>query len=157
MIPRALLLLSVALLAGCGGGSEEPDRPRTTPPAASGSAEAVVRAWAAELRRGDVEAATDRFAVPAIVTNFGPEERLETREQVRSFNATLPCGGRVVESERHYGYVIATFVLTERPGADCDGTGDRARTAFQVRDGKIVRWVRVPLEGETPAPPPDVV
>ena len=148
MIPRALLL-SLALLAGCGG-SEGEDPPRVAP-------EAVVRGWAADLRRGDVDAATDRFAVPAIVANGTPEMRLETRLQVRSFNAELPCGGRVTATTRHHGLVIATFVLTSRPGADCDGTGGIARTAFEVRDGKIVRWLRVPVDGEPPPRPGDVV
>ena len=148
MIPRALLL-STAVLAGCGGSGDE-DRPSPSP-------EAVVRGWAADLRRGDIEAATDRFAVPAIVANGTPEMRLETRVQVRSFNEELPCGGRVTATRRHHGFVIATFVLTSRPGARCDGTGGKARTAFEVRDGKIVRWIRVPIGGEAEPLPGDVV
>jgi hypothetical protein len=139
VIPRALLL-SLAFLAACGGTDEDDPAPV--------SPEAVVRGWAADLRRGDIDAATDRFAVPAIVANGAPEERLETRLQVRSFNEDLPCGGRVTATRRHHGLVIATFVLTSRPGARCDGTGGTARTAFEVRDGKIVRWLRVPSAGD---------
>jgi hypothetical protein len=144
----SLCLVAVAV-AGCGG-TDDPDPERR--PAAP-SPEAVVRGWADDMRRSDVDAATDRFAVPAIVANGTPEIRLETRKQVRFFNETLPCGGRVVRTRRHHGLVIATFELTERPGSRCDGTGSRAKTAFEVRDGKIVRWLRVPLEGEGSSPP----
>ena len=116
-----------------------------------------MRGWAADLRRGDVDAATARFAVPAIVANGTPEIRLETLRQIRFFNDTLPCGGRVTDTERHHGVIIATFVLTDRPGSKCDGAGNRAKAAFEVREGKIVRWLRVPLDGERPAPRGDVV
>lgn len=139
--------LLVAVVAGCGG--ENADEPSAPPP----SAEAVVRAWAAELRRGDVDAASARFAVPALVSNGTPIERLETRIQVRSFNASLPCGARVVRTRRREGLLVATFVLTERPGGDCGpGTGGTATTAFDVRGGKIVRWLRVPERGESESP-----
>jgi limonene-1,2-epoxide hydrolase len=143
---RALVLLAL-LAAGCGGG----DEPRS--PAQAPRAEAVVRAWADDLRRGDVEAASARFAVPALVSNGTPETRLATRDAVRSFNESLPCGARVTRTQRHHGLVIATFTLTERPGGDCgSGVGGTARTAFEVRDGRIVRWLRVPTGGDVPTP-----
>ena len=152
----AIFLVLSAFAAGCGGGSGEDARPaqRPAPPApAPASAEAVVRGWAADLRRGDVDAAAARFAVPALVSNGSPVERLETRLQVRSFNDSLPCGARVVRTRRHAGFVIATFVLTERRGGDCGGgAGGTATTAFEVRDGRIVRWIRVPERGEPAAP-----
>lgn len=148
---RVLALPLLAVVAtGCGGGDESP-RSQGPPPAPA--AEAVVRGWAADLRRGDVDAASARFAVPALVANGGPVERLETRIQVRSFNASLPCGGRVVRTRRREGLLVATLVLTDRPGGDCGtGTGGTATTAFDVRDGKIVRWIRVPERGEPAAP-----
>ena len=151
MIPRALLL-PLVVLTGCGATADEP-APRPSPP----SPEAVVRGWADDLRRGDVDGATARFAVPAIVANGTPEIRLTTRREVRFFNDSLPCGGRVVETKRHQGVIIATFVLTDRPGSRCDGTGNRARAAFEVRDGRIVRWLRVPVDGEDRAPRGPVV
>ncbi len=150
---RIAALLCLVLVAGCGGGSEarEARVPETASP------EAVVRGWADDLRRGDLDGATGRFAVPAIVANGTPEIRLTTRRQIRFFNETLPCGGRVTETERHHGVIIATFVLTDRPGSKCDGDGNRAKAAFEVRDGKIVRWLRVPVDGERRTPPGDVV
>lgn len=142
-----LSLLAVLAIA-CGGGDEDPPPPPPPP-----TPEAVVRAWAADLRRGDVRAAADRFALPSLVANGTPVERLETRVQARSFNASLPCGGRVVKTRRRARLVIATIVLTERPGGDCGaGAGGTATTAFDVRDGKIVRWIRVPERGEPNAP-----
>ena len=146
---RAFVLLAL-LAAGCGGDDERRD-PAPRP-------EAVVRAWADDLRRGDVEAASARFAVPALVANGTPETRLATRDAVRSFNESLPCGARVTRTRRHHGLVIATFRLTERPGGDCGtGAGTSARTAFEVRDGKIVRWLRVPTGGDVRAPRGPVV
>ncbi len=123
--------------AGCGGGGDAP-KAKALPP------EAVVRGWADDLRRGDVKAATARFAVPALVANGTPLIRLDSREAIRLFNETLPCGGRVTATERRGKVIVATFTLTDRPGGDCgDGAGNTARAAFEVRDGKIVRWVRV--------------
>ena len=124
----------VLALAGCGG------EDRDAPPAP----EDVIRAWTDDLRRGDVDAATDRFAVPAIVANGTPRITLRTRAEVRFFNDTLPCGGRLLRTERQGRLIVGTFELTERPGGNCgSGTGHVASTAFEIRDGKIVRWLRV--------------
>ncbi len=154
VMPRvAAVLCLTLLLAGCGGDS----RDRAARSAAVASPESVVRGWADDLRRGDVDGATARFAVPAIVANGTPEIRLTTRRQIRVFNETLPCGGRVTETERHHGVIIATFELTDRPGSKCDGSGNRAKAAFEVRGGKIVRWLRVPVGGGGPAPRGDLV
>ena len=128
--------LCMALALGCGGDGDDRDR--------APSSEDVIRAWADDLRRGDVDAATDRFAVPAVVANNTPRITLRTRAEVRFFNATLPCGGKVIATERRGKLIVATFELTDRPGGDCgSGTGNTAKTAFEVRDGKIVRWLRV--------------
>jgi hypothetical protein len=152
---RTVALLCLALVAGCGGGGDDGDAAK---PAAKGpSPEAVVRGWAEDLRSGDVDAASARFAIPSIVANGTPEIRLETREQVQFFNNSLPCGGRVTKTTRHAGLVIATFELTNRPGGHCDGVGHSAKTAFEVKRGKITRWLRVPVEGEGANPPGEVV
>jgi hypothetical protein len=91
--------------------------------------------------------------VPAVVSNNSPEIRLGTRAEVRFFNASLPCGGRVVRLQAHHGVLIATIRLTRRPGADCgSGVGGLAMTAFEIRRGRIVRWLRLP--DPAPADPP---
>ena len=145
---RFAVLALTLVLAGCAEKAEPAATPR---PAAD---EAVVRGWADDLRRGDVDAAAARFALPATVANGTPEIELETRAEVRSFNRALPCGGRVTDILRHHGYLIATFELTERPGGDCgSGMGNTAQAAFQVRDGKITRWLRVDDGEQAPVGP----
>jgi hypothetical protein len=168
-------LVLLALLAGCGGDS--PDRltlttPRDTPtPAAGPPGEAqvepgdvgkpapravvqVIRGWADALREGDVEGAVAYFAVPARVSNGTPPFELRTRAAVRHFNEGLTCGAELESTQRMpRGFVLATFRLTERPGAGLcgPGTGELARTLFDVRGGKIVQWIRA----TDPQPPAD--
>ena len=50
----------------------------------------MIRDWADTLRRGDVEGASEYFAVPATVSNGTPPLRLKSREDVEFFNRTLP-------------------------------------------------------------------
>ena len=85
--------------------------------------------------------------MPSLVANGGAAgARLTTRAAILDFNgacrAARACSAPT--APRH-GFMIATFVLTERPGpGNCGaGTGDTARTAFRVRDGKITDWLRV--------------
>lgn len=162
-MPARLLLLVLTLwLAGCGGGDDDPQPRAATPtPTPSGDkrsvgpadqepepgAVRVITAWADTLRRGDVPGAATYFALPSTVSNGTAPIRIKTRAEAEFFNRTLPCGAKVVATEPSaHGFVIATFELTERPGAgNCgDGVGGRARTAFLVRDGKITDWLRVP-------------
>jgi hypothetical protein len=106
----------------------------------------VVRAWADSLRRGEVRAAARYFALPSLVSNGTPPIRLGTRAEAEFFNRSLPCGARVIATEpAPKGFFIATFRLTERPGAgECGtGTGETARTAFRVVDDHITDWLRV--------------
>jgi hypothetical protein len=115
----------------------------------------VIRTWADTLRAGDVEAAARLFALPARVANGEPPLSLTTRAAVEAFNASLPCGARLVRTRRRGRYTIATFRLTERPGGDCGaGVGDIAATAFRLRGGKIVEWLRVRTSSDPAAPPP---
>lgn len=174
-------LLCLLTLAGCsGGGDDDGERaratPTTTPKAADGDAElspggsssrerpptgpvtkaerAVVRGWADALRHGDVARASSYWRVPAIAANGSQPFRLVTRRAVRNFNEGLTCGARLESVERDKTYVLATFRLTDRrdrPGACAQGVGNRARTLFLLRDGKIVQWIRAadPPSGTT--------
>ena len=154
MRPATLLLALAAALvaAGCGGSGDT----ALTAPKASNE-EAVIRNWADDLRRGDVAAASAHFALPATVANGSPATQLRTRAEVAAFNRSLPCGAKLIGTRRHYGVVIAEFRLTDRPGGDCgSGAGGTASTAFEIRKGRIVRWLRVP-EGDTPPPVGEVI
>ncbi len=156
----AVALAAASGLTGCGAGHGPPaasspvlrtpttaaPAPAPAKPPAGTTAALVVQAWADALRRGDVQAATRYFAVPVRVANGGPPVRLRTRGAVRFFNETLPCGAKVLHTEpATHGFIIVTFVLTERPGGGgCgSGAGQTARTAFRVRHGRITDWLRV--------------
>lgn len=134
---RPALLTGLAAAAALAGCAETPgDAPEV----------AVVRAWSADVRAGDVGAASDRFDLPATVSNSGPPTRLVSRRAVRYFNETLPCGA-VVATIRHAGdAVVARLRLTERPGGSCGaGAGQEVTVAFLVRDGRIAAWRRLRL------------
>jgi hypothetical protein len=169
-------------LAGCGGGQERgagsttappssstprsPSTPNRTPPplrrpgtrAADPRAVRVIRAWVDAERHSDMARAARYFALPAVVANGGPPQLLRTRAAVRLWNASLPCGARLVEAVAYRDYTIARFRLTERPGEHCDGTGNTASTAFKLRRGLIAQWVRVnddqPYRGGPPRASP---
>jgi len=140
----AALVLWTAACGGGGGRSSSggsdggPGKPPSSP-------EAVIKAWADTLRRGDVGRAAAYFSLPAVVQNGTPPLRLTTRAEVRAFNSGLPCGARLLRAYAAGRYTAAVFRLTERPGAGrCgSGTGQTARTAFVVRGGKIREWRRL--------------
>jgi hypothetical protein len=158
-------LLALGVLAGCGDSapsSKRPDRTGPGPAAASPRQHArsddasVIRRWADTLRAGDTKGATRLFAVPVTVENGEPPQRLTSPAEVQAFNESLPCGARLLHTRRRGRYTIATFRLTERLGGDCGtGVGDTAATAFRLRAGKIVEWLRVPTPGGPTGPPPN--
>jgi hypothetical protein len=142
------LFAAISLVAaGCGGG-EDGAVPRPPPIHTESDATAVIRAWADTLRHGDLHGAARFFAVPSLVSNGTPPTVLHNRADVLLFNASLPCGARLVSTSSAGRYTTAVFKLTERPGAGrCGaGTGLTARTTFVIRDGKIQEWRRVPDE-----------
>jgi hypothetical protein len=116
----------------------------------------VIDEWVRTLREGDVVGAAELFALPSVVQNGTPPIRLDTRAEAIEFNRSLPCGAELVGARRLGGLIAATFRLTERPGpGECGpGTGGLARTAFLIRDGMIVRWLRLPdMPQEEPSGP----
>jgi hypothetical protein len=148
-------LVAVAAIAaaalGCGGGDDGSDS-NEIPGGADSEAAEVIRDWADDLRGGDLDAAADHFRLPSLAQNGTPPIQLSTRGEVRAFNASLPCGAELTEAEQHGRFTIATFELTERPGAgECGtGVGEKAKTAFVIEDGLITRWIRVVDEDELP-------
>jgi hypothetical protein len=144
----AAALIAAALLGGCGGDGDDDDSAaadRLDVPTGHGSV-AVIDDWVETLSEGDVEGAAAFFELPSVVQNGTPPITLETRAEAVSFNRSLPCGAELVAAKPLGRYVAATFRLTERPGAgECgDGVGGLARTAFLIREGKIVQWRRLP-------------
>jgi limonene-1,2-epoxide hydrolase len=172
-MPRWTCLLAglALLLSACGSGNKDAktpppakQSPTATPPAvpkrkpAAQADIAVIRGWTDALRHGRVDAATDYFSLPAVISNGGPAYRLTKRKQVRVFNRTLPCGAKFKEAIDTGAYVIATLVLTERPGRGKCGSGavgNEAYTAFLIRRHKIVQWRRVVKPGPETTPTPE--
>jgi hypothetical protein len=165
MRPTPLLValaLSLATLAGCGDGGDDRGADASAPegPAPSeiaGDADPddieVISAWSEALRRGDIDAASDSFAIPSVAENGPLLVQIDSEADARRFNQSLPCGGRLIRAESTGEFTTATFRLTERPGpGSCGtGTGETAQTAFVIREGKIVEWRRVGT-GQPPAP-----
>lgn len=105
----------------------------------------MIEAWVGALSKGDVGGAADYFALPSVTENGTPPLTLRSRADAVAFNRSLPCGARLVRAQPLGRFIAATFRLTDRPGGDCgSGAGLLARTAFVIRDGKIVRWQRLP-------------
>ena len=109
-----------------------------------------MRAWSEALNAGDDEAAADFFAPGARVVQVGSVAILRTHEDAVSWNAGLPCSGRIVSISRSGDTVKASFVLGERPAHRCDAPGATATAVFRVSDGLIVLWHQTGSE-----PPPD--
>jgi hypothetical protein len=108
----------------------------------------VIRGWADALRAGHVAKASAFFAVPVLVADgTNPLRQLGDRNAIKDFNRGLPCGAKLVNTSRGQGsFVIATFKLTERPGAGTCGSGvdHLAATAFLIQGRRIVQWLRAP-------------
>jgi hypothetical protein len=122
----AILLLAVAL-AGCGSHQASP--------------ESVARAWSTALNRNDNQAAAKLFAPGAQIVQTGVLLTLRTHAQAVTWNAGLPCGGRIANvQQQSRDQVLVIFSLTDRPGHQCDGPGDAAAALFTVVHGKIVLW-----------------
>jgi limonene-1,2-epoxide hydrolase len=151
----AIAALSLVALGGCGGGGGD----TSVPGGANADQVQVIKDWVDELRAGDVAAAARRFQIPAVVQNGTPPLTLTDRSEVIGFNESLPCGAKLVKAERNGRFIVATFVLTERPGpGECgNGVGQTAQTAFVIRDGRIAEWRRVPEKPAEQAPQGPVI
>jgi len=106
---------------------------------------AVVRAWTAALNRGDNETAANLFAKNAVVIQNGLRLVLFTHHLAVLWMEGVPCSGRLVHVKVTQDIADAIFVLGARKGIKCDAPGIKARAAFVVRKGKIVRWVQLPV------------
>lgn len=104
----------------------------------------VIQGWLRALSAGDIARAASFFAEPSQVQNGTPVITLRSLTDRAAFNLALPCGARGVRFGSRDGYTVMEFLLTERPGGDCGGaTGQSARGAIKVDDGKITEWYRL--------------
>lgn len=151
-MPRRLMLTpfiaAVLALSACGN-VEDPSAPEPEPTLEGPDADVeVIRAWAEALTVSDIDAAAEFFALPSQAEN-GLTYDIETRDDARFFNDSLPCGATLEETHVEGEFITATFELTERRGqGPCPGSGNLAQTSFVIEDGVIVEWRRVALPGE---------
>ena len=137
----ALLLASSALLCGCFGSGHTRTTARAALRPAPAADVATVRLWSFLVDDGLVDQASHMFTVPALVQNGGRPKRLTSYAQLRAFNAALPCGAKYARSFARGAYVVAVWVLVDRPGHDCGiDYGHEAATEFLVRGGQIAEW-----------------
>jgi hypothetical protein len=162
MASAATLLVLTALLgAACGGSGDEPATETAATPEPAESADIagdakpadvkVIDAWSRALADGDVEGAAEYFAIPSTAEN-GLTIEIDSAEDARLFNESLPCGAELIEAQSEGEFTTATFRLKERPGpGTCgEGVGAEAQTAFVIDGGKITEWRRVVLDGAEP-------
>lgn len=143
----SLLLFALPIL-GCGGGDSQ-STDTTVPGGANPADVAVIEDWSRTLSEGDVEEAAGFFALPSVAEN-GLIIEIDDLDDARLFNASLPCGARLVRARSEGDFTIATFRLSERPGPGVcgSGSGGEATTVFVIEGNEIVEWRRVGVGGE---------
>jgi hypothetical protein len=142
---------TVALAAGCGGGSAPPARHATQAPAHHAAAhrrpltpEEVVLGWA-DATAHDLDADAARYFAPGAQVRYASKlVVLRTRADAEAFNASLPCQGRVVAMSRDGDVVTAVFVLDNRHTFACGGVGTGDTVSFTIVGGKIAVWDLLP-------------
>lgn len=133
MITR-LAALGVALLlalTACGSGSEP-------------SATAVVRDWSAALDAYDNERAASLFAPNIAIVQGDQLIRLRTHAQALSWNARLPCAGKIRSLRQNGSAVEVTFHLRNARHRQCqDPAGAEATVMLVVEHGKIILFDQI--------------
>ena len=141
----ATTLLAV-LIAACGEKQEIAfEHPPVDGAADPHAAIEVIDDWSGRLSEGDTKGAAALFAIPSLAVNGELPLQLTSREEALAFNRSLPCGAKLVKARPAGDLIAATFRLTDRPGGACgSGVGHLARTAFEIEDGHIIQWRRLP-------------
>ena len=74
----------------------------------------------------------------------------------RAFNASLPCGAKLIGTNPDGRYVVGTFVLVSAGRARCEGEGDVARVGFVFGDKRHPRrfteWWQIAKPGARTGP-----
>ncbi len=150
-------IVALLLVSGCASTSSLPGHRSATPvrlvgqdgPPADPNQLAVVRAWAAALRAGNIGRAAAYFHLPSLFYN-GPTDAitLHSTAEAEAANSTLPCGAVVISGFRQGRFIDVLFRLTARAGRGggartCGtGVGQTARTRFLIQNGHILEWLR---------------
>jgi hypothetical protein len=145
-------LAGLVLLAGCGGGDDDPDAAPLPPPKQRGAEyeERVIRGWLLALQRDDYDGAAHFFARGALIDQ-GEPYRLRGLSAARIFNASLPCRADLAGVQDEPGpRSLASFRLREGPGGPCSGI---VKVRFTIRKGKFTEWRQLPEEPEDPVSP----
>jgi len=123
-----------------------PSVPRQGTGPADAADRAIIDRWLAALRTGDEVAAARFFAPGAKVQNASRIFTVRSLPERVQFQRVLSCGAIDREAvDGGHDFTIVTFLLVERPGADCGGgAGHEAKAAIQVRGGRITGWYRLP-------------
>jgi hypothetical protein len=112
----------------------------------------VIDAWSDAVPAGDFKAAAKFFHLPAVVSQGVPLE-LATTDQAETFNAGFPCGAVLQEVQQDGRFVVGTFELVDRKGAQCGSVGALVRVAFVFRGRRFSEWYQVPDDRGAPPGP----
>jgi hypothetical protein len=156
LVIAIVVTTTVAVVFLSDSDSDDAGESREIPGDADPESAAVIDEWAMTLAAGDIDGAAEFFALPSVAENGGVVVEIESPDDARLFNASLPCGAELTRAEADGKFTVATFRLTERPGpGTCgSGTGETASTAFVIEDGEILEWRRVDDGGrEAPSTP----
>lgn len=129
---RAWILVALVLLAGCGGGDDQPAPPGQPP---MGGDEKVIRGWIGALNDRKFDEAADYFAKGAIVEQQS-EFRLRDHAAAVEFNRSLPCTADLTRVSAEGTTSLGYFRLSGGTG----GCGGSVRVRFLIVDGKIRQW-----------------
>jgi hypothetical protein len=127
----ALGVTLLLALTACGNGSG---------PSAAG----VVRDWSAALNAYDNERAASFFAPNIAIVQGDQLERLRTHGQAVSWNARLPCAGKIASLSQNGSAVEVRFHLLSGRHRQCqDPAGAEAIAILVVEHGKIILWDQI--------------
>jgi hypothetical protein len=113
----------------------------------------TINGWVSAVRRNDLQTAARYFALPVVIQQSQGEVSVSDPADLDTFNATLPCGARLVKTQATGHYAVATFKLTSRPGHTCKDIGATVQVALAFKGRQIVEWRQLP-ENAQPAPTP---
>lgn len=147
LVPLAVAALVWAAVAGAATSTRPAEMKR------------IVRDWSRLVNVADNAGLAKLFRLPAIVEQGGVGYRLKTAKHIAIWHDGLPCAGRVTSITVRGRVATAVFVLGDRPGTGsrCDAPGELAAAAFEIVDGRIVRWAQVAVPATARKPPPGAV